>query len=145
MPTDNTLKLPDMTVDVLTPAFTGVEHAVDRTTGNPTFTIHTQNMPENAKVEVALAKTTVGASDIDNATIKATAKRGSDGTYSVTFDKSKFESGAEYYIWLRYGSPGSDWAYQMVDPRPTYTFNSTTSDPGGPDSSNTTEGSQAGA
>lgn len=145
LPTDNTLKLPDMTVDVLTPAFTGVEHAVDRTTGNPTFTIHTQNMPENAKVEVALAKTTVGASDIDNATIKATAKRGSDGTYSVTFDKSKFESGAEYYIWLRYGSPGSDWAYQMVDPRPTYTFNSTTSDPGGPDSSNTTEGSQAGA
>ncbi|WP_337759542.1 hypothetical protein [Anaerotignum faecicola] len=144
LPTDNTLKLPDMTVDVLTPAFTGVEHAVDRTTGNPTFTIHTQNMPENAKVEVALAKKDVTAGNIDQTTIK-TAKRGDDGKYSVTFDKESFVPNTEYYLWFRYGSPGSNWAYQMVDPRPTYTFNSTTSDPGGPDSSNTTEGSQAGA
>lgn len=56
LPTDNTLKLKDMTVEVLTPAFTKVEYADDPTTGNPTFTIQTQNMPENAKVEVALEK-----------------------------------------------------------------------------------------
>lgn len=125
LPTDNTLKLPDMTVDVLTPAFTGVDHAVDRTTGNPTFTIQTQNMPENAKVEVALAKTNV-TTDIDNATIKNDATRGSDGKYSVTFNKSDFEAGAEYYLWFRYGSPGSDWAYENRTNRPTYTFNNTT-------------------
>lgn len=148
LPTDNTLKLKDMTVEVLTPAFTKVEYADDPTTGNPTFTIQTQNMPENATVVVALAKTTVGVADIDKATIKATATRGSDGKYSVTFDKSKFESGAEYYLWFRYGAPGSDWAYESVTNRPTYTPNSTTG--GGSDSSesgsgNTTEGSQAGA
>lgn len=45
LPTDNTLKLKDMTVEVLTPAFTKVEYADDPTTGNPTFTIQTQNMP----------------------------------------------------------------------------------------------------
>ena len=105
-------------------------------------------MPENAKVEVALAKTSVNAADIEKATIKATATRGNDGDYSVTFDKSKFESGVEYYLWFRYGSPGSDWAYESVTNRPTYTPNSTTG--GGSDSSesgsgNTTEGSQAGA
>lgn len=143
LPTD-TLNLGNMTVHVLTPAFTGVYPAVDPTTGNPTFTIHTQNMPENATVEVALAKKDVTAGNIDQTTIK-TAKRGDDGKYSVTFDKESFVPNTEYYLWFRYGSPGSNWAYQMVDPRPTYTFNSTTSDPGGPDSSNTTEGSQAGA
>ena len=147
LPTD-TLNLGNMTVHVLTPAFTGVYPAVDPTTGNPTFTIHTQNMPENAKVEVALAKTSVNAADIEKATIKATATRGNDGDYSVTFDKSKFESGVEYYLWFRYGSPGSDWAYESVTNRPTYPPNSTTG--GGSDSSesgsgNTTEGSQAGA
>ena len=148
LPTDNTLKLKDMTVEVLTPAFTKVEYADDPTTGNPTFTIQTQNMPENAKVEVALEKKDVGAGGIDKATIKKDATRGDDGKYSVTFDKSEFESGAEYYLWFRYGSPGSDWAYESVTNRPTYTPNSTTG--GGSDSSesgsgNTTEGSQAGA
>ena len=148
LPTDNTLKLKDMTVEVLTPAFTKVEYADDPTTSNPTFTIQTQNMPENAKVEVALEKKDVGAGGIDNATIKKDATRGDDGKYSVTFDKSEFESGAEYYLWFRYGSPGSDWAYESVTNRPTYTPNSTTG--GGSDSSesgsgNTTEGSQAGA
>lgn len=142
----DTLKLGDMAVKVLTPAFTGVDLANDPT--GPTFTIQTQNMPENATVEVALAKTTVNAADIEKATIKATATRGNDGDYSVTFDKSKFESGVEYYLWFRYGSPGSDWAYESVTNRPTYTPNSTTG--GGSDSSesgsgNTTEGSQAGA
>lgn len=148
LPTDNTLKLKDMTVEVLTPAFTKVEYADDPTTSNPTFTIQTQNMPENAKVEVALEKKDVGAGGIGNATIKKDATRGDDGKYSVTFDKSEFESGAEYYLWFRYGSPGSDWAYESVTNRPTYTPNSTTG--GGSDSSesgsgNTTEGSQAGA
>lgn len=150
LPTDNTLKLPDMTVDVLTPAFTGVEHAVDRTTGNPTFTIHTQNMPENAKVEVALAKTTVSVADIDNAT-KKDATRGSDGKYSVTFNKSDFEAGAEYYLWFRYGSPGSDWAYENRTNRPIYTFNNTTggntgseSEGGGDASGSTGGGSEGG-
>lgn len=154
LPTD-TLNLGNMTVHVLTPAFTGVYPAVDPTTGNPTFTIHTQNMPENAKVEVALAKTSVNAADIEKATIKATATRGNDGDYSVTFDKSKFESGVEYYLWFRYGSPGSDWAYENVTNRPTYTFNNTTGSEseGGGDASGSTsggnesggEGSQAGA
>lgn len=139
LPTD-TLNLGNMTVHVLTPAFTGVYPAVDPTTGNPTFTIHTQNMPENAKVEVALAKTSVNAADIEKATIKATATRGNDGDYSVTFDKNAFESGAEYYLWFRYGSSGSDWAYENVGHRPTYTFNNTT---GGNESGG--EGSQAGA
>ena len=154
LPTD-TLNLGNMTVHVLTPAFTGVYPAVDPTTGNPTFTIHTQNMPENAKVEVALAKTSVNAADIEKATIKATATRGNDGDYSVTFDKSKFESGVEYYLWFRYGAPGSDWAYENVTNRPTYTFNNTTGSEseGGGDASGSTsggnesggEGSQAGA
>lgn len=154
LPTD-TLNLGNMTVHVLTLAFTGVYPAVDPTTGNPTFTIHTQNMPENAKVEVALAKTSVNAADIEKATIKATATRGNDGDYSVTFDKSKFESGVEYYLWFRYGSPGSDWAYENVTNRPTYTFNNTTGSEseGGGDASGSTsggnesggEGSQAGA
>ena len=156
LPTGNTLKPDDMEVDVLTPAFTKVEYADDPTTGNPTFTIQTQNMPENAKVEVALAKTSVGAADIETATIKKDATRGSDGKYSVTFDKNAFESSAEYYLWFRYGS---DWAYENVNSRPTYTPNPTTSggsegggsgSTGGPgssgsDSGNTTEGSQAGA
>lgn len=147
LPTDK-LQRGDMTVEVLTPAFTKVEYADDPTTGNPTFTIQTQNMPENAKVEVALEKKDVGAGSIDNATIKKDATRRDDGKYSVTFDKSEFESGAEYYLWFRYGSPGSDWAYESVTNRPTYTPNSTTG--GGSDSSesgsgNTTEGSQAGA
>ena len=161
-----TSNLGDMTVEVLTPAFTGVEHADDSTTGKQTFTIQTQNMPENAKVEVALAKTDVTkTADIDNATIKDTAKRGDGGKYSVTFDKSKFESGAKYYLWFRYGS---DWAYENVNSRPTYTLNSTTTgggesgdtgteggsesgggtgggSTGGSDSGNTTEGSQTGA
>ena len=155
LPTDNTLKLKDMTVEVLTPAFTKVEYADDPTTGNPTFTIQTQNMPENAKVEVALEKKDVGAGGIDNATIKKDATRGDDGKYSVTFDKSEFESGAEYYLWFRYGSPGSDWAYENVTNRPTYTFNNTTgseSEGGGAASGSTSggnesggEGSQAGA
>lgn len=139
------LDLGNMTVDVLTPVFTGVYHAVD-STGNPTFTIHTQNMPENAKVEVALAKTSVETTtDIDNAKIKKDAKRGDDGDYSVTFDKSKFESGVEYYLWFRYGSPGSDWAYENVTNRPTYTFNNTTgseSEDGG-DASGSTSGSDS--
>ena len=162
------LDLGSMTVKVLTPAFTGVKHADDPTTGNPTFTIQTQNMPENAKVEVALAKTDVTkTADIDNATIKDTATRGSDGKYSVTFDKSKFEPNTEYYLWFRYGSPGSNWAYPDNN-RPTYTPNRTTSgggesggtgtesgsesgggtgggSTGGSDSGNTTEGSQTGA
>lgn len=120
------LQLSDMTVEVLTPAFTKVERTDDPTTGDPTFTIHTQNMPENAKVEVALAKTSVNAADIEKSTIKATATRGSDGKYSVTFEKSDFEANAEYYIWLRYGSSGSNWAYPENN-RPTYTFGNTTS------------------
>ena len=126
-PTD-ALKLGEMTVEVLTPAFTKVERTDDPTTGDPTFTIQTQNMPENAKVEVALAKTSVNAADFenDNATIKATATRGDDGKYSVTFEKSDFEANAEYYIWLRYGSSGSNWAYPESN-RPTYTFGNTTS------------------
>ena len=151
-----------MTVEVLTPAFTGVYPADDPTTGNPTFTIQTQNMPENAKVEVALEKKDVGAGGIDNATIKKDATRGDDGKYSVTFDKSEFEAGAEYYLWFRYGSPGSDWAYENRTNRPIYTFNNTTGgntgseSEGGGDASgstgggsegggSTTEGSQAGA
>lgn len=164
LPTGNTLKPDDMTVDVLTPAFTGVERADDPTTGNPTFTIHTQNMPENAKVEVVLAKTNVTIiTDIDNATIKKDATRGSDGKYSVTFDKNAFEPNTEYYLWFRYGSPGSNWAYENVNSRPTYTPNRTTTgggesgspggggpgpdsgSTGGSDSGNTTEGSQTGA
>ena len=162
LPTD-ALKLGDMTVKVLTPAFTGVEYADDPTTGKQTFTIQTQNMPENAKVEVALAKKDVIAGSVENGsgTIKATATRGSDGKYSVTFDKNKFEPNTEYYLWFRYGSDGSDWAYENVTNRPTYTPNPTTGgDPGssvpggggtgggstgGSDSGNTTEGSQAGA
>lgn len=151
LPTDNTLKLKDMTVEVLTPAFTKVEYADDPTTGNPTFTIQTQNMPENAKVEVALEKKDVGAGGIDNATIKKDATRGDDGKYSVTFDKSEFESGAEYYLWFRYGSPGSDWAYESVTNRPTYTPNSTTggntgseSEGGGDASGSTGGGSEGG-
>lgn len=119
----DTLKLGDMAVKVLTPAFTGVDLANDPT--GPTFTIQTQNMPENATVEVALAKTTVSVADIDNAT-KKDATRGSDGKYSVTFNKSDFEAGAEYYLWFRYGSPGSDWAYENRTNRPIYTFNNTT-------------------
>ena len=116
------LDLGNMTVEVLTPAFTKVEYADDSTT----FTIHTQNMPESAKVEVALAKKDVGANNVENATIKATATRGDDGKYSVTFDKNQFDSNATYYLWFRYGSPGSDWAYEKVTNRPTYTFNNTT-------------------
>lgn len=148
LPTDNTLKLPDMTVDVLTPAFTKVEYDDDSTT----FTIHTQNMPENATVEVALAKKDVNVTSVENdsATIKATAKRGSDGKYSVTFDKKDFEPNAEYYIWLRYGSPGSDWAYPDNN-RPTYTFDNTTggntgseSEGGGDASGSTGGGSEGG-
>lgn len=158
LPTD-VLRLDDMTVDVLTPAFTGVEHADDPTTGKQTFTIQTQNMPENAKVEVALAKKDVIAGSVENdsATIKAPATRGSDGKYSVTFEKSNFKPNTEYYLWFRYGSDGSDWAYENVTNRPTYTPNRTTTggesggpgSTGGPDSSgtgsdsgNTTEGSQ---
>ena len=139
----DTLKLGDMTVDVLTPAFTGVDHVDNKATGDQTFTIHTQNMPENAKVEVALAKKDVGAAGIEQAKIKKDATRGNDGKYSVTFDKNAFESGAEYYLWFRYGSDGSDWAYENVSLRPTYTPNPTTS--GGGEGGNTTEGSQAGA
>lgn len=151
LPTGNTLKLDsdmsNMTVEVLTPAFTKVERADDPTTSNPTFTIQTQNMPENATVEVALAKTNVTTTtDIDNATIKATAMRVGDGKYSVTFNKNDFEANAEYYIWLRYGSPGSDWAYQNMNPRPFYTFGSTTGgntgseSEGGGDASGSTSG-----
>lgn len=91
----DTLKLGNMTVDVLTPAFTKVEYADDSTT----FTIHTQNMPENATVEVALAQTSVTTTPgIEQSTIKAKATHVGDGKYSVTFDKSKFESGTEYYL-----------------------------------------------
>ena len=151
LPTDNTLKLKDMTVEVLTPAFTKVEYADDPTTGNPTFTIQTQNMPENAKVEVALEKKDVDAGGIDNATIKKDATRGDDGKYSVTFDKSEFESGAEYYLWFRYGSLGSDWAYENRTNRPIYTFNNTTggntgseSEGGGDASGSTGGGSEGG-
>ncbi len=119
LPTD-ALKLKDMTVEVLTPVFTGVEH-VDKST---TFTIQTQNMPANAKVEVALEKTSVTTTaDIDKATIKQDAKRGENGKYSVTFDTSKFEPNKPYYLWFRYGS---DWAYENVTDRPTYTFSNTT-------------------
>ena len=129
----------DMPVKLLTPAFTKVE----QDTNDPqTFTIHTRSMPENAKVEVALAK--IGVTDIDNATIKKDATRGDDGKYSVTFDKNQFDSNATYYLWFRYGSPGSDWAYENENNRPTYTFNNTTSG-GGESGGNTTEGSQAGA
>ena len=130
----------DMPVKLLTPAFTKVERT-DDSTGNPTFTIHTQNMPENAKVEVALAKTGVTSTDIDKATIKGTATRGDDGKYSVTFDKNKFESNATYYLWFRYGAEGTDWACENVASRPTYTFDNTTG--GGNESGG--EGSQAGA
>ena len=136
----DTLKLGDMAVKVLTPAFTGVDLANDPT--GPTFTIQTQNMPENATVEVALAKTTVSVADIDNAT-KKDATRGSDGKYSVTFNKSDFEAGAEYYLWFRYGSPGSDWAYENRTNRPIYTFNNTTGGNTGSESEgggSTTEG-----
>ena len=120
-----------------------MEYADDPTTGNPTFTIQTQNMPENAKVEVALEKKDVGAGGIDNATIKKDATRGDDGKYSVTFDKSEFESGAGYYLWFRYGSPGSDWAYENRTNRPIYTFNNTTGGNTGSESEgggSTTEG-----
>lgn len=149
LPTDNTSKLgDDMTVDVLTPAFTGVEHADD----SATFTIQTQNMPKNATVEVALAKTSVTTTtDIDNAKIKKDATRGENGKYSVTFDKSDFEAGAEYYLWFRYGSPGSDWAYENRTNRPIYTFNNTTggntgseSEGGGDASGSTGGGSEGG-
>lgn len=133
----DTLQLGDMAVDVLTPAFTGVELANGPT--GPTFTIQTQNMPENAKVEVALAKTNV-TTDIDNATIKNDATRGSDGKYSVTFNKSDFEAGAEYYLWFRYGSPGSDWAYENRTNRPIYTFNNTTGGNTGSESEGGSEG-----
>lgn len=120
------LNLGDMTVEVLTPAFTKVERN-DDPTGNPTFTIHTRSMPDNAKVEVALAKTDVTTmSDIENSTIKKDATRGDDGKYSVTFDKNQFDSNATYYLWFRYSSPGSDWAYENENNRPTYTFNNTT-------------------
>lgn len=159
LPTGNTLKPDDMTVDVLTPAFTGVERADDPTTGNPTFTIHTQNMPENAKVEVALLakKDVTTTSEIEQSTIKKTATRGENGKYSVTFDKESFVPNTEYYLWFRYGSDGSDWAYENVTDRPIYTPNRTTSGgesggtggggtgSSGSDSGNTTEGSQAGA
>lgn len=141
LPTDNTLKLPDMTVDVLTPAFTGVELANDPT--GPAFTIHTQNMPENATVEVALAKVGVTTiTDIENST-KKDAIRGNDGDYSVTFDKNQFDSNATYHLWFRYGAPGSDWAYENVTSRPTYTFNNTTGGNTGSESEgggSTTEG-----
>lgn len=142
----DTLKLGNMTVDVLTPAFTKVEYADDSTT----FTIHTQNMPENATVEVALAQTSVTTTPgIEQSTIKAKATHVGDGKYSVTFDKSKFESGTEYYLWFRYGSPGSDWAYENVTHRPTYTPNPTTGggsgseSEGGGDASGSTSGSDS--
>lgn len=148
LPTDNTLKLgDDMTVDVLTPAFTGVEHADD----SATFTIHTQNMPENATVEVALAKVGVTTiTDIENSTIKKDAIRGNDGDYSVTFDKNQFDSNATYHLWFRYGAHVSDWAYENVTSRPTYTFNNTTGgntgseSEGGGDASGSTGGGNEG-
>lgn len=148
LPTDNTLKLgDDMTVDVLTPAFTGVEHADD----SATFTIQTQNMPKNATVEVALAKVGVTTiTDIENSTIKKDAIRGNDGDYSVTFDKNQFDSNATYHLWFRYGAPGSDWAYENVTSRPTYTFNNTTGgntgseSEGGGDASGSTGGGNEG-
>lgn len=124
LPSDK-LQLGEMTVEVLTPAFTGVERADDKATGNPTFTIQTQNMPENAKVEVALAKKDVGAAGIEQAKIKKDATRGSDGKYSVTFDESAFKPNEKYFLWLRYGAPGSNWAYPENN-RPTYTFSNTT-------------------
>ena len=146
LPTDNTLKLPDMTVDVLTPAFTKVEYDDDSTT----FTIQTQNMPENATVEVALAKVGVTTiTDIENST-KKDAIRGNDGDYSVTFDKNQFDSNATYHLWFRYGAPGSDWAYENVTSRPTYTFNNTTGgntgseSEGGGDASGSTGGGNEG-
>lgn len=133
----DTLKLGDMAVKVLTPAFTGVELANDPT--GPAFTIHTQNMPENATVEVALAKVGVTTiTDIENSTIKKDAIRGNDGDYSVTFDKNQFDSNATYHLWFRYGAPGSDWAYENVTSRPTYTFNNTTG--GNTGGGSTTEG-----
>ena len=133
----DTLKLGDMAVKVLTPAFTGVELANDPT--GPAFTIHTQNMPENATVEVALAKVGVTTiTDIENSTIKKDAIRGNDGDYSVTFDKNQFDSNATYHLWFRYGAPGSDWTYENVTSRPTYTFNNTTG--GNTGGGSTTEG-----
>lgn len=146
----DTLKLGDMAVKVLTPAFTGVDLANDPT--GPTFTIQTQNMPENATVEVALAKVGVTTiTDIENSTIKKDAIRGNDGDYSVTFDKSVFEPNTEYYLWFRYGSPGSDWAYENRTNRPIYTFNNTTggntgseSEGGGDASGSTGGGSEGG-
>lgn len=137
----DTLKLGDMAVKVLTPAFTGVDLANDPT--GPTFTIQTQNMPENATVEVALAKTTVSVADIENSTIKKDAIRGNDGDYSVTFDKNQFDSNATYHLWFRYGAPGSDWAYENRTNRPIYTFNNTTGGNTGSESEgggSTTEG-----
>ena len=150
LPTDKTLQLGDMAVDVLTPAFTGVELANDPT--GPAFTIHTQNMPENATVEVALAKVGVTTiTDIENSTIKKDAIRGNDGDYSVTFDKNQFDSNATYHLWFRYGSPGSDWAYENRTNRPIYTFNNTTggntgseSEGGGDASGSTGGGSEGG-
>lgn len=137
LPSGNTLNLDNMTIDVLTPAFTGVELANDPT--GPAFTIHTQNMPENATVEVALAKVGVTTiTDIENSTIKKDAIRGNDGDYSVTFDKNQFDSNATYHLWFRYGAPGSDWAYENVTSRPTYTFNNTTG--GNEGGGSTTEG-----
>lgn len=143
LPSGNTLNLDNMTIDVLTPAFTGVDLA-NGPTGNPTFTIQTQNMPENATVEVALAKVGVTTiTDIENSTIKKDAIRGNDGDYSVTFDKNQFDSNATYHLWFRYGAPGSDWAYENVTSRPTYTFNNTTGGNTGSESEgggSTTEG-----
>lgn len=145
----DTLKLGDMAVKVLTPAFTGVDLANDPT--GPTFTIQTQNMPENATVEVALAKVGVTTiTDIENSTIKKDAIRGNDGKYSVTFDKNQFDSNATYHLWFRYGAPGSDWAYENVTSRPTYTFNNTTGgntgseSEGGGDASGSTGGGNEG-
>lgn len=145
----DTLKLGDMAVKVLTPAFTGVDLANDPT--GPTFTIQTQNMPENATVEVALAKVGVTTiTDIENSTIKKDAIRGNDGDYSVTFDKNQFDSNATYHLWFRYGAPGSDWAYENVTSRPTYTFNNTTGgntgseSEGGGDASGSTGGGNEG-
>ena len=109
-------------------------------------------MPANAKVEVALEKTSVTTTaDIDKATIKQDAKRGENGKYSVTFDTSKFEPNKPYYLWFRYGS---DWAYENVTDRPTYTFSNTTveggnitgseSEGGGNASGSTSGGSEGG-
>ena len=137
----DTLKLGDMAVKVLTPAFTGVDLANDPT--GPTFTIQTQNMPENATVEVALAKKKVSVADIENPPIKQDALRGNDGDYSVTFDKNQFDSNATYHLWFRYGAPGSDWAYENRTNRPIYTFNNTTGGNTGSESEgggSTTEG-----